>query len=192
MRLKGIWSHYKDRQLTTNDMNYLFKVFILPFIYGAAIQYFIYTTEWSDLSTYYIKLFFLIAFIPAFLLFFHIYQHVKVEENSKLDIFLKWFLILCNTVAISFTIAMYNITVNALMGDGQIVWVGGPVIKKNINSSRWTGMQHVVYVNFDGRRIGFLLSANEYAATELGDVRGREMIKGGLGYYYYRERMIWR
>lgn len=104
----------------------------------------------------------------------------------------KWLMLPAYTAVLSYLIAGYVDTINILTGEEQVVWVGGPVIEKNINSSRWTGMQHVVYINFDGRKIGFLLNANEYAATELGDIRGREMIKGGLGYYYYRERMIWR
>ena len=74
---------------------------------------------------------------------------------------------------------------NALVGPGDAVQVSGPVIEKTKGmGTRFSGYNYVVTVRFEDRPVCLNVSKGEYDAVPLGSVYGREMRRGGFGYFY--------
>jgi hypothetical protein len=73
---------------------------------------------------------------------------------------------------------------NALSGSSEEILVGGPVVKLEAKSGRYLGAQYEVTLRYDNRNIQLTVPRAEYETLKKGDIYGRKMKLGGLGYYY--------
>ena len=73
---------------------------------------------------------------------------------------------------------------NAFTGSSDDIWVSGPVVKLRSYSGRYAGAQHKVTLHYGDRDIELSVPRKQYEMLREGDMYGRNMKRGGLGYYY--------
>ena len=92
-------------------------------------------------------------------------------------------------VIVSLSTVGYFGWINTLSGPVEPVQVSGPIIeKKKGMGTRFSGYNYVVTVRFEDRPVCLNVSKGEYDAVPLGAVYGREMRRGGFGYFYQWKR----
>lgn len=79
----------------------------------------------------------------------------------------------------------FPILANALTGETERVYVAGPVIEKKSGSgSRFSGYYFYLTIRYEGRQVNLNVSRADYDSHPVGAIYGREMLRGGYGYFY--------
>lgn len=84
----------------------------------------------------------------------------------------------------AFVMLGYPLWINALTASGETVQVHGPVVDKKKGSTRYTGWDYFLTIQFNGRTVCLEVSQEEYNRRSVGSFYGREMQRGGFGYFY--------
>lgn len=85
----------------------------------------------------------------------------------------------------AFCMGGFPILANALTGEAERVYVAGPVIeKKGGSGARFTGHNYYLTIRYEGRPVCLTVSKADYDSHPVGWTYGREMRRGGYGYFY--------
>jgi hypothetical protein len=85
----------------------------------------------------------------------------------------------------AFCMGGFPILANALTGGTERVYVAGPVIeKKGGSGARFTGYNYYLTIRYEGRPVCLTVSKADYDSHPVGWTFGREMRRGGYGYFY--------
>ena len=81
---------------------------------------------------------------------------------------------------------------NALTGSKEEILVSGPVVHLKAESGRWAGKLHNITIHSGGRDVMITVTPQEFSEIKAGDIYGRKMKLGGLGYYYTWGLAYWK
>lgn len=93
----------------------------------------------------------------------------------------------------AYTLMGWAIWANALTASGAPMQIVGPVIDQKKGQTRFTGFDYFLTIEFEGRPVCLNVTQDEYRSHPIGSVYGREMRRGGFGYFYELEYgAVWK
>lgn len=190
--MRKLWERYRNHTLNRTDHDHLFRIFCLPYLVGVIVVNVFIDTEISARSSQAFNWAVGIFSLPFFSVFILISSHSVQAGRSALT---KWVVVILSALVAAFFAWLggyYFFLANAITGSRVPVMVSGPVVEMKISSGRWAGTRRNVTIRFEERNIAFFLAAEEYSRVREGDIYGRPMMLGGLGYYYMRGRSAWK
>lgn len=180
----GYWQRFRTRRLSIDDVFEVYTRGIIPLLVPSVLTLFTLTgdaaaDDWSNaLAMWYVWP----VYMGVFVLMAYRAESFRCSWSGKF-----WLLVpgLVATFLCAFVSMGYFMLANAITGDDSTpVWVHGPVIEKYHATSRGTGFNGYLTIEFEGRPVKMLVPSPDYKHYQLGDEYGQEFYRGGYGYFY--------
>jgi hypothetical protein len=134
----------------------------------------------------------LVFFAPIFFGFILLAAHALPKNPSSLVKALRTFGAFSFAAVFSFASMGYFLLANALTGSNNPVLVNGSVTEMKVESGRWAGKLNNITIHYGNRDVMLTVTPQEFAQLKPGDMYGRKMKLGGLGYYYTWGLAFWK
>lgn len=180
----GFWVRLQARQLGSKDFDAMFWRVLLPLMIPAGVTVYFLDIEcsindWATSIT-------LVWVGPIFIVLGWWLAYLSTASKCSW-VWRTWAYMAPVPLGLLFAFLTngYCAWANALTGPVEPVQISGPVIeKKKGMGTRFSGYNYVVTVRFEDRPVCLNVSKDEYDVVPLGAVYGREMRRGGFGYFY--------
>lgn len=175
---------YKKRELDSNDTDGLFKRVGMPILGGSILCAILIDAECEagDWAATFLLQWFAPAVVALILMISNRVANWRRHLGYKI-----FFTVVSVFLGSFFTWGLlgYVILANALTGEAERVYVAGPVIeKKGGSGARFTGHNYYLTIRYEGRPVCLTVSKADYDSHPVGWTYGREMQRGGYGYFY--------
>ncbi len=183
----GLWGRLQTRKLRSKDLDALFWRVFLPLMIPSGISGFFIDAECAMWDSG--ERMGLTFVAPLLLLPLGLLSYCTARSSGVPGKMWAVFAPVIGAVIVSLSTVGYFGWINTLSGPVEPVQVSGPIIeKKKGMGTRFSGYNYVVTVRFEDRPVCLNVSKGEYDAVPLGAVYGREMRRGGFGYFYQWKR----